>query len=450
MPRYLEILGQSFPVPDPDSIASLAASFRAVCTNVGDAESQLSALGSPQAWGEWTGQAADAFARSLGQLPKQLGQAWQSYNTVTWALSEYAAGLGPVVAALGSLAIEAEDAEGTLRGTTIARNQAIAQGQNPRITGWDARLDDARAAVDAIGPRLFSLREDMDGLSAQCASRIRQAQHEGIQNTLITDFDRYVLPDGAVVLRDSATALGVAASVLYDTFVAPFADLQSDFSKFLADPSLHTMGVALEDVSAVLGLVALVAMAAVPGADLIGAPALAAYLGTGAEAVGDVGMAVSIDSVVVNTVAVAGHEPDATGSDVAWSALSLGLDGVGVLVGDGAPGIVYGVGTGIDTTLLQDGLQHAVSLPNLAAPGGPDVLDGLQVMPGAASALQGLPSAGTALQPGAGASVLQPAGSSAGYSPAVVTLQHVTYGLQPASGPGTVPDDPAVSQGMGM
>ena len=273
MTRYLEVLGRSFTVPDPDSVASLSASFRTVCINIGDAQHQLGALGSPQAWGDWTGQAADAFGRSVGILPRQLDQAWQSYNTVACALADYAGELSPVVAALGTLAFQAEEAEGTLRATTTARNQAIVQGQDPRITGWDTRLWDAKEAVAAIGDRLSSLLRELDELSAECVALIRQAQHEGIQNNAITDFQRYILQDAAEPLISAdVKELVFTAIVLYEAFLKPLIDLPGALFEVFTHPSFQTLGLALGDIGSVIGLVALVVAALAPGPDTVAVP----------------------------------------------------------------------------------------------------------------------------------------------------------------------------------
>jgi hypothetical protein len=433
MARYLEILGTAFSVPDPDSVASLAASFGTVRDNLGDTENDLGALRSPEAWAEWTGQAADAFARSLGQLPGELSQARQSYATVAAVLSGYAAGLGPVVAALSALALEAEDAESTLQAVTAARNQARAQGQDTAITGWDARLDDATETVAALRARRDSLVREMDDLSAQCVQQIRKAQHQGIQNTVITDFDRYVVQDGGVALHDASKAADDVGHVAYEAFVQPFTSLGSDLAAYIADPDAHTLGALLEDVGNAVGVVALAALvvaAFVPGTDAFAIPALAEYLG-------DYALAVHTEAAAADVAAAVTDEPDASWGDVGWDALSLGSDGLGGVVGDGVPGAVFGVGFGLETTAFQDGVEHVLSVPAVAA-SGPDVLDGIQVMHGAVQGLQGLPAVGAALQPSAAGSALQPA-SAAAASPATVTVQHVTLSVQPT-----------VSQGMGM
>jgi len=286
MTRYLDVLGRSFTVPDPGDVAGLSASYRAVCVNLDDAKGQLGALGTPQAWGEWTGLAADAFARSIGRLPGQLEQAWQSYNTAAWALSEYASGLGPVVTALSALAYQAEEAQGHLTAVTAAREQVIRQGQDPSTTGWNARQQDAQAAVDELRSRLSSLLHEMNSLSAACVARIRQAQHEGIQNNVIGDFDRYVMPAAAVAWHDASRALKVTGDVLDAVFVKPLVTDVENFRR--GDWSWENIGQTLGDIGFDLGVALLVVGLFVSGVGEVAAPFM---LGLGVLTTGAEGMA---------------------------------------------------------------------------------------------------------------------------------------------------------------
>ena len=175
MGSSVEILGQWITLPDPDSVASLSNRYYGVCTTLADTKSQLSAIGSPQAAARWTGLAADAFAARLGALPGELEQAWQSYNAVARALSGYSSNLRPVVAALRSLASQAEEAQGTLNATEAARDQAVRTGQESATGVWNTRLAEAKAAVSALARRRSSLLTELDQLSAECVRQIHQA-----------------------------------------------------------------------------------------------------------------------------------------------------------------------------------------------------------------------------------------------------------------------------------
>ena len=305
MTRYLEILGQSVPVPDPDSVAILSSQYRAVATTIGVTKSQLAGIGTAQAQAVWAGQAASAFSRKLGELPGQLEQAWQSYNTVAWALSGYASALRPVVAALSSLAYQAEEAEGTLRATVSARNQVISQGHDPVATGWNTRLWEAQAEVGQVGRRLSALLAELEGLSAQCVRAIQQAEHEGISNNLISDFDRYIVQDGRVVLDDGGKALRFVGTVADDLLVKPFTDLPGLLKQWAEHPDWQTFGALLADYAAVIGIIAFF----IPGGALL-TPAL---------------LAMSAVAVGSETVAAASHEKDSSWTDVAFGAALIGL-----------------------------------------------------------------------------------------------------------------------------
>lgn len=157
MSSSVEILGQWITLPDPDSVASLSNHYYGVCTTLADTKSQLSSIGSPQAAARWTGLAADAFAARLGALPGELEQAWQSYNAVARALSGYSSNLRPVVAALRSLASQAEEAQGTLNATQATRDQVVRTGQESATGVWNTKLAEAQAAVSALARRRSSL-----------------------------------------------------------------------------------------------------------------------------------------------------------------------------------------------------------------------------------------------------------------------------------------------------
>ena len=123
MTRSLDVAGTIITVPDPDEITGLSLRFQSMGNALADDEDQLSALASPQAWSQWTGQAADAFGQTIGQLPGQLGMAQASYHAVAAALSDYADQLRPVVATLSSLAARADEAAGSLNAAQTARDQ---------------------------------------------------------------------------------------------------------------------------------------------------------------------------------------------------------------------------------------------------------------------------------------------------------------------------------------
>jgi hypothetical protein len=356
MTRYLDILGRSFTVPDPGDVADLSVSYRAVCASIEEANGQLGALSSPQARGEWAGPAADAFARSIGRLPGQLDQAGQSYHAAAWALSEYASGLGPVVAALATLAYQAEEAQGHLTAVTTAREQVIQQGQDPGTTGWDARQQDAQAAVDDLRGRLSSLLDEMNSLSAECVTRIRQAQREGIQNNPITDFERYVLPAAAVAWHDAGQAVKVTGDVLDALFVKPLVTDVDNFRR--GDWSWENIGKTLGDIGFDLGIALLVVGLFVSGVGEVATPFM---LGLGVLTTGAEGMA------------AAEHEPGASWGQVGASAFwDVALPFAGGALGGGVAKDGQDLADGKDArvsggTLWNEGVKHVFNLDDALA-----------------------------------------------------------------------------------
>lgn len=325
MTRYLEILGRSVTVPDPDSVASLATGYGAVGSGIGHAKDQLTGLSSMESWAQWRGQSADEFAGKLGDLPRQLGQALDSYNTAAWALSEYASGLGPVVAALVALSYQAEEAEGTLRATQAARDQVIQQGHDPAATGWDARLGDAETTVSELGGRLSSLLDQLESLSSQCVARIQQAQHEGIQNNLVNDFQRYVVQDVAEpYIHLQMLELRLAGDIAVALFVDPVTGFAKDLVAFAEHPSWETFGKTLDDASAVLAIAALV-VAVIPGVDVVATPLLLAA-----------SRVLAAGGMAADFVAAEKHEPGASWTRVGEDGLSLGLSSVSGILSHGA------------------------------------------------------------------------------------------------------------------
>jgi uncharacterized protein YukE len=440
MTRRLVILGTTVTVPDPASATDLAAGFREQGGHLADLEATLQTLTRPDAWGDWTGLAADAFGQSIGQLPAEIGDVRDAYDDVASALQRYAGQLEPVVNSLTALSFQAEDAEGTLTAVRTARSQAIARGQDPVTTGWDARLEDANAAVSALRGQLNRLIGEVTALAGTCARQVAAAEPKAARKSLFGEAESDFVRDVADPLAHAAAkSVKVVASVgddawhlVDETFVQPFTKLWTDLDAFINDPDLHTAGELLERVGDAVGVIALV----------VGVVALTVATGGTADVLlgvagglGDVAMGVHIDALGANTAAVLSHEDDASWSEVSVSALDVVSDYAGGKIGDDDPaaGDVFGVGSGLEITAFGDGLTHDLSIPP-AAPDAPDVVSGLQVTTDAVQGLQGLPVT-PAVQPAGEAGVLQPAVSVP--SPAVVNIQQVTISPQPSGAVGS-------------
>ncbi len=324
MTRQLVILGTTVTLPDPASVTDLAAGFRAQGGQLADLEATLQALTRPEAWGDWTGQAADAFGQSLGQLPAEIGDVRDAYDEVASVLQRYAAELEPVVNALTSLSFQAEDAEGTLAAVRTARSQAIARGQNPVITGWDARLADATAAVSSMRGQLNRLLGELTALATTCAKQITAAEPQKARKSLFGSLESDFVKDIAdplgraletagrlgLLAAGEELALGTLGSIdAIDAFlVHPITDLYHDGDSLLHDFTAVKLGQVLGDVAGVLGILAFI-----PGVDVFAVPAL---------------VAVSAAAAVADWWAVPEGEKGASVLDASLATVSLATGGV--------------------------------------------------------------------------------------------------------------------------
>ncbi len=323
MSSSVEILGQWITLPDPDSVASLSNRYVGVSTTLADTKSQLTAIGSPQAAARWTGLAAGAFAARLGALPGELEQAWQSYNAVARALSGYSSNLRPVVAALRSLASQAEEAQGTLNATEAARDQAVRTGPESAVAVWNTRLAEAKAAVSGLTQRRSSLHAELDQLSAECVRQIHQAGPESVHQDLLSDLKRYTLDAGHLILRAEYDQGRFEFMVAKDLFYDPVASVVDDVKNWTKGPwTLARWGKVLEDVSGFLGLVALV-IAPIPGLDFADGILVPAAMGFGLAAAG------------ATAAARVKHEKGATWTDVAVDVGGVVLMGSGNAISQG-------------------------------------------------------------------------------------------------------------------
>lgn len=324
MTRQLVILGTSVTLPDPASVTDLAAGFQQHSGQLADLETTLQALTRPDAWGDWTGLAADAFGQSIGQLPAELGDVREGYEDVASALQQYAGQLEPVVASLASLSFQAEDAEGALAAVQEARSQAIATGQDPATTGWDARLTDATEAVSALRGQLNRLLGELTALAAACTKRIAAAEPKTAGKSLFGALESDFVKDVAdplgrafetagrigLLAAGEGLALGALGSIdVIDAFlVHPITDLYHDAASLSHGFTAEKLGRVLGDVTGVLGILAFI-----PGVDVFAVPAL---------------VVVSAAAAGADWWAVAKHEKGASVLDASLATVSFGLGGV--------------------------------------------------------------------------------------------------------------------------
>jgi hypothetical protein len=367
MTGYLEIFGQSFTTPDPDSVASLSARYSGLCATIAEAKDGLNAIGSPQASAEWVGQAADTFASKLSNLPGQLEQAWQSYDAVARALSGYASSLRPVVSALNSLASQAEEAEGTLSATQAAREQAIRQGEPSASTVWNARVSEAQAAVNQLKRRQSTLLAELASCSSDCVRQVQQAAHESIHSSLITDLGHDLADIGRVAWRAGDDGLHFGVTVVKDLTIEPFVSLVTDADKFWDSQSWVDLGKCLDDISAVLAVCSVALGVAALVCPPLAVAAGALYLAS---------MGVGALGLEADLFAELSHEKGASWTQVEFDAAGLLLMGVGRVIGQGIEVFKLADGPGAEVpgrTLWDTGASHFFDLD----PGPGDVPHGV-------------------------------------------------------------------------
>jgi hypothetical protein len=426
--RYIEVIGLSFWLPDPDDVSQLASAFGAIENNLDETQQQLQALRSPESWANWSGRAAGAFASQLSTVPGQINQAHEAYATVTAALSTYSAGLYPVRGAILSLATEVEEAETTLQNETAELNHARQTGDHASVTYWTSRVQVATENVNSLGARLAYLHGELTDLAEACARKINQAQHDDMQGRVLGDI-RHDLADVGDALRDAGD---VAWHLTDDTFVQPFTKLLPALEDYLEHPDLLTAGDLLERVGDVIGVIALVAgivlltvSTAGVGDVALGALGTAGEAAEGfegvAEGLADYGFAAHINAFLANTGAVLSHENGSSWIDVSNSALSVASDEAGDLIKDPASSAMFGIGSGLEASTFNDELNYLKASSQVA-----DVPSGLERAADSVQGLQGLPVT-TAASPQS-ASVLQPAMGLS--SPATVSIQRVSIGQE--------------------
>jgi len=335
-----EVLDRTFTTPDPVSIEHLAACHRAVCDNVAGSRDRLHAIASSAASAIWTGAAAQVFTESLGKLPSELDQALRSFATVADALFAYGGELRAVETKIRALAADATDAQTTEAVARAEHAHAVVSGHHAQAAYWEGRVVETEATLADLSGNLDSLLGQVDTLAVACVSRIRQAQGEGIKNSLFTFLERFVLLDLIEPLFMLNLRLDMfAGELIYDAFIKPIVALPGDVAELVEHPSFHTLGLALGDAGSIVGTAALAVAAIVPGADVAAIPALAEYLR--ATAAGVQGAATASDSFAAIT-----HEPGATWGDAANAALSFGADRVGERLADGSVNGFITVGGG--------------------------------------------------------------------------------------------------------
>jgi hypothetical protein len=259
------------------------------------------------------------------------------------------------VAALRSLASQAEEAQGTLNATQAARDQAVRTGQESATGVWNTRLVEAKAAVSALARRRSSLLTELDQLSAECVRQIHQAGPETVHQDLLSDLKRYAADGARLYWRADKDVFHFELKVAEDLTIGPFVSLVKD-ADYLYDHrhSWEAWGTVLDDISGVLAICAVVCAPFPPAAGVL----LLASMGVGA-----VGAAADFR-------AAQDHEQGASYLKVGLDVGSLALMGSGRVLGKGVDALADNEDAKATGSLLwNSGVKHFFSLDEDSSPG---------------------------------------------------------------------------------
>jgi uncharacterized protein YukE len=159
-PRAADLLAA-----DPGEVWVLAAVFRQVG---GEAQSIAGALrGAPQE-ATWEGAAADAFRRTLGQLPGELDKVQSSYEHVAGALDSYETELSTVKASFQRLAQQLGSARSALGGAqgqlSSAQSGLAGALAAPHAKPSSPAMQSAHDALNAATGAVSRLQGEVSGL----------------------------------------------------------------------------------------------------------------------------------------------------------------------------------------------------------------------------------------------------------------------------------------------
>jgi uncharacterized protein YukE len=259
-PRAADLLSA-----DPGEVWMLAALFRQVG---GEAQAIAGALRGAPNEATWTGAAASAFRRTVGQLPGELDKVQQSYEDVAGALDTYeselaqvkpafqrvAEQLGSVRTALGGAQTQLAGAESNL---TNALGAPHAKPSSPAVqsahdavqsaSGTVTRLQGEVSGLEAQG---FALLGQFQGARDRCTGKVSSAcslaPHQSWWDSLMSDVGNFMSGAGHFF---EAIGLGIYHGV---------TGLPGALVDWVEHPSWKTFAKLAEDVAITASVVLLV------------------------------------------------------------------------------------------------------------------------------------------------------------------------------------------------
>jgi ElaB/YqjD/DUF883 family membrane-anchored ribosome-binding protein len=177
----------------PASVHQLVASLTGVTRQLHDAHTTLTRLGKTN--GAWVGEAASAFAKKTGSLPKYLATAHSSLLDATHALAGWESRLREFQTLAGHYELEAEQARKALKsaqndpdlqlaGRTFD-TQAEADRAQQRLDHATRRVNRARDELTAVVKKAEALLTHHDEVARAAAAAIRKAAEAAPDESLL-------------------------------------------------------------------------------------------------------------------------------------------------------------------------------------------------------------------------------------------------------------------------
>jgi uncharacterized protein YukE len=267
------------PAPgDPGNVDSLAARTKRAAAALDNAQNSIKRLTGNVTW---TGDAASAFSKKVGELPRYLKDSQEAMSTASSELAKWRAALADYQNTARTYEAEAKEAKGRVATAEGAKDAAASRynqaASDPafRLSGQyftGPALQDAQAKIDAASARLRLA----DGELSTASARLDQAERE---------LEEIIKRAERLLDEHQSQARGVAGQLRKANEKAPdpgfwervgdwFQEFGHEIQEWCARNKdlLKTIGDWLSNISAVLGVLALLTLWCPP---LSGALALA-------------------------------------------------------------------------------------------------------------------------------------------------------------------------------
>lgn len=224
-----DLVGTEIMSGDPDAVSLLAKRMSNLAHDVNGMRDKFSAryLG-----GIWEGEAFEAFATTLEDVPKDLEKVGTSYSMASNALDRFSTALEEVQRTARDLATQSTDAESRVNAAEGERTRARREvklaksavlGAPDPVAKQDAqrRLQRATTALGVAEQHHDQATSDLNGVHTSasaavdvfkaevklCCQRLHDASEAGIQNTLLSAYNRHVADGPIGILLSPLTDL---------------------------------------------------------------------------------------------------------------------------------------------------------------------------------------------------------------------------------------------------